>query len=295
MTEPLLLPERIRLFQDRLSAGHKRVARFILSEPESASRLAAVRIGRLVGVSESTVVRLALRLGYEGFPELQQAIKDTLETRSAPPRPEAAPRKASATVKRSLQADTRNLSETAAALRMEDVERAIDFIGGSDQVHVVGFRTSFSLAYLIYFLVRQLHPRIKLIDDAGGGFAEDIAAMRSGDVLLAVSFPRYIRKTAQTVDYAKAHGIRTIAITDSFLSPIANADVVLYARHESASFFNSNVAATALINALVAELAERSSRATVQRRRQLVEAFYEYELPDQDAGMVVNEEDGASS
>src|SRR5437870_2753954 len=77
--EPLLLPERIRLFQDRLSVGHRRVARFILSEPESASRLAAVRIGRLVGVSESTVVRLALRLGYDGFPEMQDAIRETLQ------------------------------------------------------------------------------------------------------------------------------------------------------------------------------------------------------------------------
>ena len=79
MAGPLLLPERIRTSQDGLSPGQRRVARFFLSQPRAASELAAARIGSMVGVSESTVVRLALRLGYDGFPALQEAIRRTLK------------------------------------------------------------------------------------------------------------------------------------------------------------------------------------------------------------------------
>lgn len=273
MTERLLFPERLRLAQDLLSRGQLRVARYLLTQPRQASHLAAVRIGQTVGVSESTVVRLALRLGYEGFPEMQDDI-----ARSAAPEGLVDPARTAARAKligRTLEADLGNLRETVEGLDLSLIVEAVDLLQRARTIHVVGFRTSFSLAYLASFLIRQAHPATVLLDDAGGTLPDDLAAMREGDVLVAVSFPRYVRKTVQAVEYAMSQGVRTIALTDSFLSPISRADILIPVHHFSPSFFNSNVAATAVINAMAAELADRIGPASSTARRALVESFYE--------------------
>jgi DNA-binding MurR/RpiR family transcriptional regulator len=277
MTGPLLLPERIRMNQDRLSPGQRRVARFFLSQPGAASELAAARIGMMIGVSESTVVRLALRLEYAGFPELQQAIRETLKPdaggdgSAGPARSRATSTMTAAT----LEADSRNFAEIIARLKPADIGRAVDLLADTRTIYVVGFRTSFSVAYLASFLLQQIHPQTRLMDDSGGSLVNDVAAMGPGDTVIAVAFPKYVRKTIQVVEYAIAHGIRTIAITDSFLSPIATADIIFSVPHDTPSFFNSNVAATVVVNALVAEYADRPAGRSPRNQRHLVEAFYE--------------------
>jgi DNA-binding MurR/RpiR family transcriptional regulator len=273
MPERLLFPERLRLAQDSLSRGQLRVARYLLSQPRQASHLAAVRIGQTVGVSESTVVRLALRLGYDGFPQMQDDI-----ARSLAPDGIDDPRRSSARtrmIERALDAEMRNLEQTLEALDLAVVAEAVDLLQRAQTIYVVGFRTSFSLAYLASFLIRQTHPATVLLDDAGGTLPDDLAAMTERDVLIAVSFPRYVRRTVQAVEYARSRGVRTIAITDSFLSPISRADILVPVQHFSPSFFNSNVAATAIIDAIAAELADRIGPASSAERRALVEAFYE--------------------
>ncbi|MHB8399948.1 MAG: MurR/RpiR family transcriptional regulator [Candidatus Limnocylindrales bacterium] len=275
MAGPLLLPERIRMNQDRLSPGQRRVARFCLSQPRSASELAAVRIGGMIGVSESTVVRLALRLGYAGFPELQQAIRETLKPGAGDDASAASTRTEATTTAAMLEADSRNFAEVAARLDPADVGRAVDLLADTRTIYVVGFRTSFSVAYLASFLLQQIHPQTRLMDDSGGSLVNDVAAMEPGDTVVAIAFPRYVRKTIQVVEYAIAHGIRSIAITDSFLSPIATADIVFSVPHDTPSFFNSNVAATLVVNALVAEYADRTAGRSSRDQRHLVETFYE--------------------
>jgi len=277
MAGPLLLPERIRTSQDRLSPGQRRVARFFLSQPKAASELAAARIGSIIGVSESTVVRLALRLGYPGFPQLQQAIRDTLKPSSSGDGFSTGTHRGAArtaTVEM-LEADSRNLREVVARLDPAEVARAVDLLAATKTIYVVGFRTSFSLAYLASFLLQQIHPQTRLMDDSGGSLVNDVAAMEPGDTVIAIAFPRYVRKTVQVVEYAIGHGVRTISITDSFLSPIATADVVFSVPHEGPSFFNSNIGATVVVNALVAEYAERTAGRSPRDQRHLVETFYE--------------------
>ena len=275
MAGPLLLPERIRMNQDRLSPGQRRVARFCLSQPRSASELAAARIGDMIGVSESTVVRLALRLGYVGFPELQQAIRETVKSGIGDDASAASTRQGATTTAAMLEADSQNFAEIAARLDPADVGRAVDLLADTRTIYVVGFRTSFSVAYLASFLLQQIHPQTRLMGDSGGSLVNDVAAMEPGDTVVAIAFPRYVRKTIQVVEYAIAHGIRSIAITDSFLSPIATADIVFSVPHDTPSFFNSNVAATLVVNALVAEYADRTAGRSSRDQRHLVETFYE--------------------
>jgi DNA-binding MurR/RpiR family transcriptional regulator len=263
-----------------------RVARFCLSQPSAAGELAAARIGNRIGVSESTVVRLALRLGYPGFPELQQAIRETLRPSSGGDSSAGSERHRAATsmTAKSVEADSRNLTEIAGRLDSLEIGRAVDLLVATRTIFVVGFRTSYSLAYLASFLLQQIHPQTRLMDDSGGNFVNDVAAMEPGDTVIAFSFPKYVRKTVQVVEYAIEHGIRTIAITDSFLSPIAIADLVISVPHEAPSFFNSNIAATVVINALVAEYAERASGRSLAIQRRLLETFFELVDPDGTAG-----------
>ncbi len=278
MAGSLLVPERIRTNQSRLSPGQRRVARFCLSQPVSASELAAARIGHIVGVSESTVVRLALTLGYDGFPELQQAIRDALKP--IPAVDTAGNAAVPAAARAMFDADMRNVTELTATLDLMAVARAADLLDRSGTIFVVGFRSSFSVAYLASFLIQQVHPQARLMADSGGSLANDVAAMSPGDAVIAISFPRYVRKTVQVVEYAIEHGLDVVAITDSFLSPIATADVVFSAPHEAPSFFNSHVSAVILVNALVAELADRAGGRSTTYQRNLTDTFYELVGPN---------------
>jgi DNA-binding MurR/RpiR family transcriptional regulator len=270
----LLLPERIRLFGARLTAGQRQVARFCLTQPEQAGQLTAARIGRSVGVSESTVVRLATALGYDGFPELQGAIRETLKHSPALRMPDGQP--PTPELRASLVLDQRNLAETIAQISPPDLHRTVELLATAPQVFVLGFRTSFSLAYLAAFLIRQVRGGVRLMGELTGTYPDDLAELRPGDVLFAFSFPRYVGRTVQAVEYARSHGIVTVSLTDSLLSPIAQADVVLTVRHDSLAFFNSNVAATAVINSLVVELTRRVGGDSPEFRRRLVEVFYEW-------------------
>lgn len=271
MADELLLPELIRMKQDQLSPGQRRVARFCLADPERAARISAARIGAEVGVSESTVVRLALRLGLDGFPELQQALAQAHH----PPRSEQiAAEEAVSKAEESIRLDAENLTQLTEHFDWATVDAAVDAIASAQRVHVIGFRTSFSLAFLASFLLRQIHPDARLVTDMGGGLVEDVSRLTEGDVVLGFSFPRYVRSTARTLEFARGRGAKTIAVTDSVLSPVGGADLVFTVRHDGAGFFNSNVAATALINAVVCGVADRLGWSDPNRNERLLSLYY---------------------
>ncbi len=238
----------------------------------------AHRIGTAVGVSESTVVRLATRLGYDGFPDLQLAMQRSLDGED-PGRLLAPPTgRTSETTASMLGNDTANLSALVTGLRGSEVIRAVDLLSQAETIYVIGFRTSFSLAFLASFLLKQVHRETRLVGDTGGDLPDDIAGLSAGDVLVAFSFPRYVRRTVAVADYAMSQGIATIAVTDSLLSPLARSTVVFPVSHDTSSFFNSNVAATALINVLVAEVCARVG-SWPDYDGKLVESFYEMVEP----------------
>jgi DNA-binding MurR/RpiR family transcriptional regulator len=269
----LLLPERIRLKHDRLSPGQRAVARFCLSNPQAAGELTAMRISEQVGVSESTVVRFALRLGYDGFPHMQSAIRDSLEERP-PPEPDRRPGHDEDAVANSLAGDLDALGESIRNLDTREMSIAVEMLAGARQIFVAGFRTSFSLAHLATFLLRKVHPRVVLLDDTGGVMEDDAEAMGSGDVLLVFSFPRYSLPARRVFDLAYGRGVDVIAVTDSVLSPYAANGHCLFVRHDTPTFFNSNVAATAVLNAIVVALTARRDAEEPGFEQRLVDRFH---------------------
>lgn len=278
MREPsLLLPERIRIKHDQLSPGQLAVARFCLEDPQAAGELTAMRIAEQVGVSESTVVRFALRLGYDGFPHMQSAIRDSIET-PQPRSPARQPGHDEHTVATSLADDLDALGKTIRSLDTRELSIAVEMLANARKIFVAGFRTSFSLAHLAAFLLRKLHPSVVLLDDMGGVLDDDTESMTPDDVLLVYSFPRYSPLARRVFDIAHARGLDVIAVTDSVLSPFTAKAHCLYVRHDTPAFFNSNVAATAVTNAIIVALTARREAQEPGFEQQLADRFHHTEL-----------------
>jgi DNA-binding MurR/RpiR family transcriptional regulator len=274
-----LFPERVRILSDRLSPGQQRAARFCLTQPQAAVRLAAAGIGREVGVSESTVIRLAATLGYDGFPGMRDALRTQLEPVPAPRRAGRQARGIERHAQRSLEMDQRTLQETVNELSLPAIVEAARILLRAPRVFVIAFRSTFTTAFAAAFHLKQLRADVHLIGGSADTFPEDLAEMRAGDALLAISVPPYMRRTVRTVDYARGQGLHTLAITDGPLSPIAGSEVTIFARHQSGSFFNSNVALLAVVNAIASVAAELAEAGRPDVRVQLLAAFNELELP----------------
>lgn len=269
------LPERIRRRSNELSVGQKKIARFCVTEPRKAGTLTALRIAEELQVSESTVVRFAVRMGYRGFPDMQAAIRraSSREEPPAPPDDEAAT--SSGTISRSLHHDVRLLRETIEAVDEDRLEQAVAALHRAAVVHVVGFRTAFSLSYLAEYHIRQVRSQVRLIGAVGGTAEDDLNQIGPGDAVLAFTFPVYDARTIQVIETAAALGAACVVITDSALAPLPLGPQVhtIWARHEGLTFFNSNVAAVALVNAIVMRLVEYRAEREPEFPRHLSERF----------------------
>jgi DNA-binding MurR/RpiR family transcriptional regulator len=177
-------------------------------------------------------------------------------------------------VSNSLAGDLDALGESIRNLDTREMSIAVEMLASARQIFVAGFRTSFSLAHLATFLLRKVHPRVALLDDTGGAMEDDAVAMGSGDVLLVFSFPRYSPLARHISDIARGRGVDVIAVTDSVLSPFAVKGHCIFVRHDTPTFFNSNVAATAVLNAIVVALTRRRDAEKPGFEQGLVDRFH---------------------
>lgn len=268
------LPERIRRRSDDLSAGQKKIARFCVTEPEKAGSLTALRIAEELRVSESTVVRFAVRMGYRGFPDMQAAIRRSSERqRSRSGADETTPNVGA--VGESLQHDLRLLRDTIAGVDVERLGSAVATLDDAETLHVVGFRTAFSLAYLAEYHLRQVRSGVRLVGAIGGTHRDDMAQIGPDDALLAFTFPVYDDRTIEVIEHAAVIGAQCVVVTDSALAPLPLGDNVhaIVARHEGLSFFNSNVPAVALVNAVVMRMVEMRTEREPRFSRAINERF----------------------
>ena len=268
------LPERIRRRSDDLSASQKKIARYCVTEPAKAGTLTALRIADELRVSESTVVRFAVHMGYRGFPDMQAAIRNASERQQAENDREDAP-KTGRILGQSLRHDLRLLRETIDAVDDVRLGEAVSVLDQARTLHVVGFRTAFSLAYLADYHIRQVRSSVRLVGGIGGTHQDDLAQIERDDALLAFTFPVYDDRTIEVVDGAAAIGAQCVVVTDSALAPLPLGENVrsVIARHEGLSFFNSNVAAVAITNAIVMRLVELRAERDPGFSRELNERF----------------------
>ena len=271
------------------SKGQKLIANYIVEHYEKAAYMTAAKLGSRVSVSESTVVRFAIELGFGGYPEFQHALQDLVRTRlTSFQRLEVADNRIGDgdLLSSVLLADAEKIRQTLDGIDRESFDGAVRDIVGARTIYIVGARSAAYLAGFLDHNLRMVFDNVKLIKTTSGSeIFEDIMNIGEDDVLIAVSFPRYSKKVVNTVAFAKNSGAGVIALTDSEASPIAaHADQTLYARSDMASFADSLVAPLSVINALVVAVSRKKQDELTVRLHQLEQIWEEYNVYDTNQG-----------
>ena len=272
------------------SKGQKQIARFILEHYDKAAFMTASRLGVTVGVSESTVVRFATELGYDGYPHLQRALQEMIRNKlTSVQRMEVAGDRMGGrdVLQTVLHADTDMIRVTLDEIDRDAFQGAVDALMGAKRIYILGVRSSSALASFLGFYFNLLFENVTLVHtNSVSEIFEQVLRIGPGDVLFGISFPRYSKRTLSAMKYARDRGARVIALTDSQLSPLARvADHVLLARSDMASFVESLVAPLSVINALIVAVG-MSRRDEIEQTFNKLERIWEeydvYEKPEDD-------------
>ena len=270
--------------QDNMSSfskGQKKIAGFILESYDKAAFMTASRLGKRVGVSESTVVRFASELGYDGYPDMQRSLQKMIRNRLT-------------TVQRIevtndrlgdqdllsmvLQSDIDKIRQTLEELDRESFNRAVDAIVSARKIYIIGVRSSAAIASFLNFYFNLIFDNVVLVSaSTASEIFESLLRVGEGDVVIGVSFPRYSSRTVQAMSFARDRGAATVAITDSEASPlIPISQYLLMARSDMASFVDSLVAPLSLVNALLVAVSQRKNDDLARTFRTLEDIWDEY-------------------
>lgn len=267
------------------SKGQKRIARYILDHYDKAAYMTASRLGSIVEVSESTVVRFAIEVGFDGYPEMQRALQELIRTRLT------AVQRVDVTnsligdddvLDKILGADAEKIRRTLDEIDRKSFETAVDKIVSAKSIYIIGVRSSSTLAGFLNFNLRMILDNVKFVQTTSGSeMFEQIMNIGPDDVLIAISFPRYSKRIINAVEYASSTGADVISITDSGQSPIAaGADQLLLARSDMVSFVDSLVAPLSIINAVIVAVARKKPDAVRERLEKLEHIWDEYDVYD---------------
>lgn len=261
------------------SKGQRRIAGYITESYDKAAFMTASRLGKTVGVSESTVVRFAVELGFDGYPEMQKAMQEMVMNRlTSVQRIEVANDRIGNqdVLTKVLQADADKLRQTAETVSREHFRNAVDVILKARRIYILGVRSAAPLANFAGYYMNYMFEDVRVITVSGAGeMFENLVNITPEDAVIAFSFPRYSSATLKAVQYCRGLGATVIGITNSNLSPLAqNSDYVLIAKSDMVSLVDSLVAPLSVVNALLVALA--SARETeVQRSLETLERVWE--------------------
>ena len=261
------------------SKGQRRIAGYITDAYDKAAFMTASRLGKMVGVSESTVVRFAVELGFDGYPEMQKAMQEMIMNRlTSVQRIEVANDRIGNQdiLGKVLQADAEKIRQTAESIRHDDFRIAVDAILKARRIYVLGVRSAAPLANFAGYYMNYMFDDIRVITASGAGeMFENLVNIRPEDAVIAFSFPRYSSATLKAAQYCREIGATVIGITNSHLSPLAqNSDHVLIAKSDMVSLVDSLVAPLSVVNALLVALAS-AREAEVQKSLGTLERVWE--------------------
>ena len=262
------------------SKGQKRIAAYILSDYDKAAFMTASKLGRLVGVSESTVVRFAAMLGYDGYPAMQKALQDIVRSKlTSIQRINAS----GDLFGNDLVASVLQTDMDKIRLAVEEVDRAafeevVDKLMEARHIYILGVRSSSFLAGYLHFYLHLIFDNVTLVtSNSAGDILESTLRIGPGDVLVGICFPRYSQSTVKGVQFAHDRGADVVAITDSVMSPLYPlSSQVLLARSEMISFVDSLVAPFSLLNALIVAAGHRKNADMAQTFDRLEDIWEEY-------------------
>ena len=271
------------------SKSQKIISNYILQNYDKAAYMTASKLGATVEVSESTVVRYAIELGFEGYPEFQHALQEIVRTKlTSFQRMEVTNNLIGDgdVLTKVLLSDIDKIKRTVEDIDREAFDDAVNSIVNAKHIYILGLGSASVLARALNHSLRMIFDDVKFImASSATEIYEQTISIGKGDVMIAISFPRYSKKVVNTVAFAKNSGAGVIALTDSEASPIAaHADQALYARSDMASFADSLVAPLSVINALVVAVSRKKQEELTVRLHQLEQIWEEYNVYDTNQG-----------
>lgn len=274
---------RIEEKYKRLSKGQKRLADYVCENYDKAVFLTAARLGEIVGVSESTVVRFATQLGYKGYPGFQKALEELVRNRlNSIQRMEVTYGRISQSeiLTTVLQSDIEKIKLTLAAIDQKAFELAIDTILSARKIYVIGIRSCAPLATFLTFYLNLICEDVTAVDtNSSSEIFEQLIRINEKDVIIGISFPRYSMRTLKALEFASNRKAKVITLTDSIHSPMnLYSSCNLIARSDMASIVDSLVAPLSVINALVVALCMKKQNEVITTLETLEKIWDEYQV-----------------
>lgn len=283
MTSNKDLLAKIQSMMSGFSKGQKLIAQYILNNYDKAAFMTASKLGSMVGVSESTVVRFSTELGFDGYPKLQKALQELIRIKLT------AVQRIAVTndrigeqdiLKNVIMSDMDKLRLTMEEIDNQEFERAVQAIMSGKRIYILGVRSCVALTSFLGFYFNLLFENVRLVHtNSVSEMFEQILRVSPDDVVIGISFPRYSSRTVKALRFAKDRGATVVAITDSKFSPLCEfANHVLTARSDMASFVDSLVAPLSVINALIVALGMRKKQETYHIFEELERIWDEYDV-----------------
>ena len=285
-TNELLL--RIKEKYKKMSKGQRRLADYVCNDYDKAVFLTAAKLGEIVGVSESTVVRFATQLGYKGYPGFQKALEELVRNKlNSIQRMEVTYGRISQSeiLETVLQSDIDKIKMTLADIDHKAFDLAIDTLLNARRVYVIGIRSCAPLASFLGFYLNLVCDNVSVVDvNSSSEIFEQLIRINEHDVIIGISFPRYSMRTLKALEFASNRKAKVITLTDSVHSPMnLYSSCNLIARSDMASIVDSLVAPLSVVNALVVALCMKRQKEVVSTLETLEEIWGEYEVYSRDA------------
>ena len=281
------LTSRINECYGSLSKGQKILATYITDNYDKAVFLTAAKMGQVVGVSESTVVRFATHLGYKGYPEFQKALEEMVRNKlNSIQRMEVTYGRISQShiLETVLQSDQEKIKDTLEHIDEHAFELAVDTIIKAKHIYIVGIRSCAPLAAFMAFYFNLMFENVTLLQTNNSSeLFEQMVRINKDDVIIGISFPRYSMRTLKAMEFANNRNAKVITLTDSVHSPMnLYSSCNLIARSDMASIVDSLVAPLSVINALIVALCMKKQGEVAKTLETLEDIWNEYQVYEND-------------
>ena len=274
---------RIKAKYEKMSKGQKRLADYVCRNYDKAVFLTAARLGEIVGVSESTVVRFVTQLGYNGYPGFQKALEELVRNKlNSIQRMEVTYGRISQSeiLETVLQSDIEKIKLTLAAIDHKAFDLAIDTILNARKIYVIGIRSCAPLASFLTFYLNLVCEDVTAVNtNSSSEIFEQLIRIGEEDVIIGISFPRYSMRTLKALEFASNRKAKVITLTDSVHSPMnLYSSCNLIARSDMASIVDSLVAPLSVVNALIVALCMKKQKEVVSTLEMLEKIWGEYQV-----------------
>ena len=281
------LINRINEKYSSMSKGQKLLSTYITDNYDKAVFLTAEKLGKVVGVSESTVVRFATHLGYRGYPEFQKALEELVRNKlNSIQRMEVTYGRISQSkiLDTVLQSDAEKIKSTLEQIDQNAFESALDIILNAKHIYIVGIRSCAPLASFMSFYFNLMFDNVHLLHTSSSSeLFEQMVRISEEDVIIGISFPRYSMRTLKAMEFANNRNAKVITLTDSVHSPMnLYSSCNLIAKSDMASIVDSLVAPLSVINALIVALCMRKQSEVAETLEALEDFWNEYQVYESD-------------